>query len=382
MASSDDDDDFGDIVFLPEPPSRGNGSGELTGVGHPTEYKHPGFHRSSSPVEEERDTSWDLKLFHAIRGPAEHAIKGVEVALWNRADPNALCEENNGRSNMAWALTSRHMGPVREEVVGILLCKGAVFANNPDDPDDREQINTFLECANELSPSLFCDLVGSDVFNAVTSNNVMMTMRWLIRMQGNPERRNPDTYDRIRGYINFAEIIFYNQKEKMKMRKTKQGNDSDSDDQHSDVEVEEYSTLDDFLSQADHYGNTLLHLVIENLFDSEALCIPLLRVLLVNGARVNMKDYKNRTPTELAKVIQQENIRHLGRRSRNPIQHENNVIAMLEAAGTQQALEAMEIQRNKFQLISMLRQARMSKGSMFENVDPDVICKILDEAMK
>ena len=355
------DEEFDDFCF----------GGDFTGVDYHTEHTPLQCHtRQSSPVEEERDKSWDVKLFHAVRGKAEDAIRGIEDALWNGADPNALCKENDGNSNLAWVLTSISMEPVRERVFQLLIRKGAVFTN------DREQIETFTECATELRPGFFFNLMYSDLFNSVTRHHVMMVMNLLIYKQST-EMRNPEACSMMHNYILFAELIFYRQKEKMENQKN---NDSDSDDEHSDDKEDECSTLDDFLSGIVD-GETLLHVVVERCFNL-GCCIPLLDILIDNGARLNVKDQNKRTPTELAKLIQEDNITNGERRVRDTSQREITVIAMLEEAEFRQEVEALEIERNKIELIAILCQGMMSKGSMFENVDADVICKILDEARK
>ena len=292
------DGEFDDFDF-PRNGSIGDGYGDITGFDKQPEHNPSQW---GSPVEDERDKSWDVKLFHAVRGKAEHAIENVEEALRNDADPNVFCEGNSsGKSTLALALTFKPMGPEREEVVRLLIREGAVFANDPDDQDGREQIETFMECATDLSHSLLFDLVYADLFNSVTLHDVMETMRWLIQKQENPERLK--TCDMMSEFIHFAENILHRRKEQK---------NSDSDDQYSDDIEEEYSTLHDFLSGMVN-GETLLHLVIERCFFNGTVCIPLLRILLDNGARLDVKDRHGQTPTELAKSMFEKHVLALHR---------------------------------------------------------------------
>ena len=305
-------------------------------------------HTDDQPIEN-RDESWDMGLCNAIRGDAAHAVEGVERALDNRADVNALCEDD--MSNLAWALKCKPMGPAREEVVRLLLKESAVFT------DDDEQRETFMDCAIDLSPRLFQDLLFSERFKAVKSNAVLSTMHWLVITN------NPNACALMRMYIYQAQVIFSHLKEKMK---TNDGSkDEYSDD--GDDEEDEYNDLDDFLSKRFH-GHTLLHMVVDRHFDKED-CIPLLHIIIDNGARLNEKNRDGVTPTELAK-------QHIG--SHPPTRHGKQVVAMLEYAEDRQKTEAREIEDRKFELIAMTTKERIGRNSIFERVDPEVIRMILE----
>ena len=187
IENESDTDEFNDLVF-----------GD-TVFDHVDPGNHPEeFHNHEEVEEEERDKSWDVKLFDAIRGEAVNAVAEVEIALENRANINAY---SDGASNLAWAFTSNSMEPVREEVIRLLLRHGAEFV------DEHEEVEIYNGYASELSPLLFQDLVYSDRFKHVKASDVFSAMRWLIIA------RKPNASQMMHEYIHQVKVIFHDLKE-------------------------------------------------------------------------------------------------------------------------------------------------------------------------
>ena len=341
-----DTDEFDDMQFY-----RGYASGSDGSDNDYSKNRLYEFHNHEVVEEEERDKLWDVKLCDAIRGEAVNAVAGVERALDNRANVNAFSE---GASNLAWAFTFNPMEPEREEVIRLLVRHGAEFI------DEREELEIYNGYASNLSPGLFQDLVYSDRFNSVNSWDVLAAMRWLIIQQ------KPNALGIMREYIHQVKVIFHELKEK---NKTDNGGNDSGDD--SGDENDEYIDLDDFLSKIIH-GNSLLHLAVESGLHEET-CIPMLRELINNGARLNVKDKDGHTPREIAEKLLM---------SRHRTRHDLRVLDILEREEALQEAEFREIERQKFESIAMTKKERMGKNSLFENVDPEVIDIILEQVRK
>ena len=179
----------------------------------------------------------------------------------------------------------------------------------------------------------------------------------------------------LREYIQLAKIIFYNIKEKTKKGRPERVDDMDAFDEDSDDEEEEFCYIDDFLSRVVD-GKTLLHQIVEVCLGDE-ICAPLIRCLLNEGARLNVKDRFGRTPRDWAKLIYED-----GLSCGQPWQcsrRDSKIIEWLEEMEVVQADEALENERRKIGLFAMTIHGRMSAGSMLDGVDPEVINCIVDE---
>jgi hypothetical protein len=355
MAGSDSEE-FGDFVFEPSSEEK---------------FDHDHIHvidnwTGNQPVELERDKSWDLKLFHAVRGNAPDAVARVQKALVNDADANWVNDERHDESNLAWALGYQPMEPAREEVAFLLLRGGAKFRSK------REQCSTFCKTPM-MSHELLQTLLYSDMFSAVDSKLLWSNMQFfIVRI---PLRKDSRPRDMLREYIHLAKIIFYNIKEKTKKGRPERLDDMDAFDEDSDDDEEEFCYIDDFLSRVVN-GTTLLHQIVEVCLGDE-ICAPLIRCLINEGARLNVKDRFGRTPTDWAVIIYEE-----GLSRGQPWQHsrsEKKVIEWLKEMEVVQADEALENERRKIELFAMTIHGRMSAGSMLDGVDPEVINCIVDE---
>ena len=362
MASSDSEefddfrDLFGDFVFEPSSEEK---------------YDHDDIHvidnwTRNQPVQPERDKSWDLKLFHAVRGNASDAVARVQEALDNDADANWVNDKRHDKSNLAWTLQYQPMEPAREKVAFLLMRGGAKFESK------REQCSTFMHTPM-MSHELFQTLHYNDMFPAVDSKLLWSTMQFfLVKLRS---KKDPRACDMLREYIHLAKIIFCNIKEQTKKGRPERVDDMDAFDEDSDDEEEEFCDIDDFLSRVVD-GTTLLHQIVEVCLGDE-ICAPLIRCLINEGARLNVKDIFGRTPTDWAVIIYEE-----GLSRGQPWQHsrsEKKVIEWLKEMEVVQADEALENERRKIELFAMTIHGRMSAGSMLDGVDPEVINCIVDE---
>jgi len=304
-----------------------------------------GFHNHK--IVKTRDMKWDVKLRDAIQSGGVNALEDIEEALENRADINSLSEEET--SNLSLAFNTNTLEPMRGEVIRSLVQSGAKFA------DEEEENDNYRGNASQLSPCVLEDLVYYDCFKSIHSGTVLSEMRWLIMT------RKPNAVATMRGLIQQAKIIFYYLKEKQKT-------DDDGDDIGD--EDDKYMDLDDFLSNIID-GETLLHLVIERrLFDTE--CLPLLYLLIDEGARVCTKDKHGRTPRELASIL-------IGSSLKRP---DMNVIAVLEREEAREQSRKRKVDLEKIKAIGMTLNERVAKGSMFERFDPCIISTIIEDVRR
>ena len=328
--SGSESDEFSDLIFPTEPAS----DIDYVSNGPDVSYEEDG---------DERNIEWDMKLRDAITGKSEDVLRDVEQALYNRADANST--RWDGTSNLALAFKSKHLEPVREDTIRMLLEHRAKFT------DDDEECYIYRRYAHELSPCLLEEMVFNGHLKSIDSRTVMSEMRFLIM------NVNSNAADTMKVLIYQAKNIFLELKEKNK-----------------EDENDEYMDLDDFLSEIMH-GNTLLHLVLEYRlrnfeFNVRTDCLSLLRVLIDNGAQLSAKDAYGHTPREVA-------LRMIGS---NPNPKYVEVTTMLQREEYLQEAETREVDRQKIEAIAMTMDQRIGQTSKFKDIDPAVIFMILETA--